>query len=316
MAIDLIPATTDETTLSAADRHALEHFERIVEKGMKAFVEMGEALRAIRESRLYRASHATFEEYCKDRWGMVYRYANNLISASEVVGVIGNGSHGSQILPANERQARPLTKLPPEEQADAWNEAVEVSEGKPTARVVEEVVQRRLEPPRVPHVAHNSGNNEWYTPPEYIEAARAVMGGIDLDPASSAVANATVQATRYYTAEDDGLGQPWAGRVWMNPPYESRLIKCFAEKLRVEVTSGEVTEAIVLVNNATETSWFSSMISVASAVCFPQRRIRFIDPNGMAGDSPLQGQAIIYIGPNQARFIEEHRPMGSVMLIA
>lgn len=81
-----------------------------------------------------------------------------------------------------------------------------------------------------PHVAFNSGNNEWYTPSEYIEAARAVMGEINLDPASSEIANKTVKADHIYTVEDNGLEKPWFGNVWLNPPYASDLIGKFAEK--------------------------------------------------------------------------------------
>ena len=51
------------------------------------------------------------------------------------------------------------------------------------------------------HVGHNSGENEWYTPPDYIEAARTVMGEIDVDPASSDLAQRTVQAAKYFTKQ-------------------------------------------------------------------------------------------------------------------
>jgi len=61
------------------------------------------------------------------------------------------------------------------------------------------------------HVSKNSGENEWYTPVQFIDAARLVMGSIDLDPASSERANETVQATTFYTKEDDGLSKTWCG---------------------------------------------------------------------------------------------------------
>ena len=154
------------------------------------------------------------------------------------------------------------------------------------------------------HVSNNSGENEWYTPPAYIEAAREVMGGIDCDPASNDVAQKTVKADKYYTIENSGLDDfvQWNGRIWMNPPYESTLIKAFVEKLVDEFMVHRLTEACVLVNNATETAWFQSLASVASAVGFTRGRVRFLDPQGKPGGAPLQGQAVIYIGENVVEF--------------
>jgi ParB family chromosome partitioning protein len=159
-----------------------------------------------------------------------------------------------------------------------------------------------------PHVAQNSGNNEWYTPTEYIEAARAVMGRIDLDPASTEVANSVVGASKFYTKEDDGLLYDWHGKVWMNPPYAQPYINQFVNRLREEYEIGRTTEAIALVNNATETTWFHNLALSACAVCFPLARIRFWSPDRES--SPLQGQAVIYLGSQPAKFIKEFERFG------
>jgi len=135
------------------------------------------------------------------------------------------------------------------------------------------------------------------------------MGGIDLDPASSDKANEVVQAAEYYTIIDDGLSKAWHGRIWLNPPYAGKVIPKFIEKLCLHVTLNDVAEAITLVNNATETAWFNSLISIASAIVFPKRRVKFYMPGGERG-SPLQGQAVIYIGSKPSVFLETFSTFG------
>lgn len=161
------------------------------------------------------------------------------------------------------------------------------------------------------HVSLNSGENEWYTPRDYIEAARQAMGGIDLDPASCEVAQANVQAGRFYSIDDNGLDKNWTGNVWLNPPYSKELIGLFAAKVAGE--SDRFRQAVVLVNNATETAWFHQMVSVASSVCFFRGRIRFLDKTGKPANTPVQGQAAIYIGPNVDAFRRAFSPMGFVV---
>jgi phage N-6-adenine-methyltransferase len=163
-----------------------------------------------------------------------------------------------------------------------------------------------------PHVSNNSGNNEWYTPEDYVAAARDVLGGIDLDPASSAEANEIVQAEDFYTIDDDGLEQEWRGRVWMNPPYAQPLIGEFTEKLADSFEQGKVDAAISLVNNATETQWFQRLARNAAAICFPDGRIRFWNPETKKG-APLQGQAFVYHGHDVSLFMERFAQIGLVV---
>lgn len=159
------------------------------------------------------------------------------------------------------------------------------------------------------HVSENTGIPEWYTPDEYLDAARKALGEIDLDPASSAIAQERVKAKKYYTLEQDGLSKPWAGRVFLNPPYSSDLVGRFTGQLCESLDSGGVTAAVLLVNNATETAWFQEAAEIATALCFPAGRIKFLDEDGNPG-APLQGQAFMYFGKATKRFLPAFNDFG------
>lgn len=197
-----------------------------------------------------------------------------------------------------------VTKMEPEQQEEV---AERIEHGESPKDVVQEVIHR-------PHVSNNSGNNEWYTPKQYIELAREVLGEIDVDPASCEYANETVMAKQFYSIENDGLTKHWYGKVWMNPPYAADFVSRFTEKFIEEYDNGNITEGIVLVNNATETSWFINMVQYAKAVVFPKGRIRYESPTKET-NAPLQGQAFIYFGENAAKFISTFSSVGWAAVI-
>jgi len=95
----------------------------------------------------------------------------------------------------------------------------------------------------------------------------------------------------------------------MNPPYSGDLIPQFCEKLTNHIKSGDVKQAIVLVNNATETAWFNILIEKATAIVFPKSRVKFYMPDRSYG-TPLQGQAVIYFGDNPKLFMEVFKSFG------
>lgn len=162
------------------------------------------------------------------------------------------------------------------------------------------------------HVGQNSGENEWYTPSNIIEAARLTMGSIDLDPASTELANKTIKATEIYTKEINGLDKTWNGNVWMNPPYAQPLMTEFCDKLAFELVN--ISQACVIVNNATETTWFQGLLDLSAAICFVKGRVKFLDPNGNEG-APLQGQIIFYFGNDTDKFKENFGTFGKCILI-
>jgi hypothetical protein len=197
----------------------------------------------------------------------------------------------------SERQAQRYMKL-----AKSWPEleAKTTRESDLSLRQALNEIQELKKP--TAKTVHFTGEFEWYTPRVYVDAAREAMGAIDLDPASCELANSVVGASSIFTSEDDGLQQAWIGRVFMNPPYRTDLIGKFTSKLIADFKIGNVTAAIVLVNNCTETEWFQDFIGCASVICFPAKRIQCWGPENMS--SPLQGQAFVYLGTEPERFIQ------------
>ena len=133
-------AKTPEPPLSKREEMLLADLESVIEANMNGFVLAGSALAKIRDQRLYRIQYPTFEEYLLRVWDMARATAYQLMEAAEVHDNLkktfqdndgAQGSfvrHGGQnevILPRNERQARPLTSLPPDKQKEVWKTVVD-----------------------------------------------------------------------------------------------------------------------------------------------------------------------------------------------
>jgi len=159
-------------------------------------------------------------------------------------------------------------------------------------------------------------NVEFYTPAIFVEAARQILGGIDLDPASNAEANEKViRAKKIFTKDDDGLADhnEWHGRVFCNPPYQGLTPK-FARKLLAEYQAGRTKAAILLVTNqATRAEWFQDLLP-GNPICLVAVPMKWWGPDGEASAGPW-GSVFIYLGPDYDDFMDEFSRFGSVGML-
>jgi hypothetical protein len=156
----------------------------------------------------------------------------------------------------------------------------------------------------------SSESVEYGTPVKWIEAARAVMGGIDLDPASSVEFNQVVKAETIMTINDNALrrGVVWSGRVWLNPPYrrkqkgETKPIHAqFIDRLIEQYEQGHTTQAMLLVNMENGSKWFKPLWPYA--MCFAYERIAFdvfFEEWRVAQKQPTHNNVLVYLPPQSS----------------
>lgn len=140
-------ATHEEIEELTEDEEQERH--RLELKVERAFTEAGIALRELRDKRLYRSTHSTFEAYCRDRFGFQRRHCYRLIEAAEVVDNLQEFCvQFGHILPAKESICRSLTSFPPDGQRKAWQQILEETGGRqPTGKEVKGIVERMKEKP-------------------------------------------------------------------------------------------------------------------------------------------------------------------------
>jgi phage N-6-adenine-methyltransferase len=160
-------------------------------------------------------------------------------------------------------------------------------------------------------------SDDWHTPPAIVEAARRVLGRIDLDPFSSDTANRTIKATRYLSKADNALHpRQWTDQpctCWINPPYGRGIVDQAIDRFLAELP--RLTAALVLTNNSTETRWFCRLAARSTAILFTDHRVSFISPDSKAVSGNTRGQAIFYFGPHRERFAAEFQRFGWIATV-
>jgi hypothetical protein len=153
-------------------------------------------------------------------------------------------------------------------------------------------------------------NWEWYLRAHDVAAVRKALGRIDLDPATSELAQTVVRAKTYFTLADNGLTKEWrANSLLLNPPYNDRMMNKFVDKLLAEIANGHVKQAILICHPKTDTRWWHRAAANCSCICFA-KRIKFWSPDKPNAMSPTVGTAFLYYGKHTERFINAFKPYG------
>lgn len=158
-------------------------------------------------------------------------------------------------------------------------------------------------------VLTSSEMSEWYTPPKFIEAARSVMGNIDLDPASCWAANQWIEANQFYNKEDGGLVKQWHGNIFSNPPYGKTGAQSnqdiWARKLEEEFHAGRVRQGILLTKCVPGYVWWERLFR-RWTVCFVRERIEFLRLNEhgriVSSGKAKAGTNFWYVGEDSWKF--------------
>jgi len=163
-----------------------------------------------------------------------------------------------------------------------------------------------------------ANRDDSYTPEKFIIAARQTLGWIDLDPASSRLAQATIMAYHWCGLDHpqpdrrDGLTVPWAGRLWVNPPFSGGYLLRYTKRLLAAYHEGDVTAACLLTICDSTTEYSHLLLTHATAFCWPHDRINFIRPALIDTNGNPGSHVIWYIGREVKRFRSAFSSHGTI----
>jgi len=198
-------------------------------------------------------------------------------------------------------------------------------------------------------INQDSGNTEYFTDLKIVNAARRTMGSINLDPASSFLANERIKADTYYKLEmefsndgrlidiNGGIGNSWFGNVWLNHPFARSESPCrkrcskticqergyhtdtyidgnkeWIEKLLYEYNHVTVNQACCITFAATSETWFKPLLKYPQ--CYLSPRTNYFKPNGTKLRGVTKGSVVTYLGIHVDRFYEEFENLGAILI--
>jgi hypothetical protein len=189
-------ASTDREKLSDEEQAELEQLEAEIQDCLDRYgFNLGRKLKIIRDKRLYRQNHDTFDDYCKKRWDFGARNATYKISAVEVYDNLAAHYNGQNyqnrknfsdfVLPANTSQAGELADLSFAEQIIVWEYVVEKYSEK---KITQKAIQRMKEK----YLAETSGNNL----PEHKDCVSSGKGSVNVAASMGVSNNSQTQANK------------------------------------------------------------------------------------------------------------------------
>ena len=128
--------STPAPRLSPAEHRALWNCENVIEKAQQTFLDVATALAIIRDGRLYRETHSTFEDYCREKWGWGRAYCYQIIGGADAVKSL---PPEMSTMVDNQRQARELAKVDPENRVEVLQAVSEA--GPVTAKAIRQAAQ-------------------------------------------------------------------------------------------------------------------------------------------------------------------------------